>query len=64
MGEGIPLSKIANNEIDKLDLRDMDLTVAQVRLLIKVLKNNTSLKVLEIPWRKLDEESIDDSSVS
>ena len=59
MGEGIPLSKIANNEIDKLDLTDMDLTVAQVRLLIKVLKNNTSLKMLEMPWYKLDEESIE-----
>ena len=44
MGEGIPLSKIANNEIDKLDLTDMDLTVAQVRLLIKVLKNNKMFK--------------------
>ena len=58
MGEGIPLSKIANNEIDKLDLTDMDLTVAQVRLLIKVLENNTSLKMLEMPWKKLDDESI------
>ena len=59
MGEGIPLSKIANNEIDKLDLTDMDLTVAQIRLLIKVLKNNTSLKMLEMPWDKLDDESIE-----
>ena len=43
MGDGLPLGKIANNDIVELNV-DFELTSAQARLLAKVLKNNTSLE--------------------
>ena len=56
MGDGLPLAKIANNDIVELDV-EFELTPAQARLLAKVLGNNTSLKRLDLQWHKLDEES-------
>ena len=56
MGDGLPLGRIANNDIVELDV-DFELTPAQARLLAKVLGNNTSLKRLDLQWHKLDEES-------
>ena len=42
MGDGLPLGKIANNDIVELNV-DFELTSAQARLLAKVLRKNTSL---------------------
>ena len=56
MGDGLPLGKIANNDIVELNV-DFELTPAQARLLAKVLRKNTSLKRLDLQWHKLDEES-------
>ena len=55
MGDGLPLNKIANNNIVKLNV-DFELTAAQARLLAKVLADNT-LERLNLQWHKLDEES-------
>jgi hypothetical protein len=46
MGDGIPLREIADNEIEHLDLSDLDLSLAQIRLLGKALQNNISLQWL------------------
>ena len=56
MGDGLPLGKIANNDIVELNV-DFELTPAQARLLAKVLRKNTSLNYLVLQWDKLDEES-------
>ena len=56
MGDGLPLGRIANNDIVELDV-EFELTPAQARLLAKVLGNNTSLKRLDLQWKGLDEES-------
>ena len=56
MGDGLPLNKIANNNIVELNV-DFELTAAQARLLAKVLEDNTSLVRLDLQWHKLDEES-------
>ena len=52
MGDGLPLGKIANNDIVELNV-DFELTSAQARLLGKALKNNTSLEHLGLDWEKL-----------
>ena len=56
MGDGLPLNKIANNNIVELNV-DFELTAAQARLLARVLADNTSLVRLDLQWHKLDEES-------
>ena len=56
MGDGLPLVRIANNDIVELNV-DFELTPAQARLLAKVLGNNTSLKRLDLQWKGLGEES-------
>ena len=57
MGDGLPLNKIANNNIVELNV-DFELTSAQARLLAKGLGGkNTSLEHLDLQWHKLDEES-------
>ena len=54
MGDGLPLNKIANNNIVELNV-DFELTTAQARLLAEVLADNTSLVRLDLQWHKLDE---------
>ena len=54
MGGGLPLTKIANNEIKRLEI---DFRPSKVKLLANVLKNNSSLKQVVMSWGLLDEES-------
>ena len=56
MGGGLPLTKIANNEIERLEI-DFPLRASKAKLLAKVLKNNSSLKQVVMSWGLLDEES-------
>ena len=56
MGGGLPLTKIANNEIDRLEI-DFDLRASKAKLLANVLENNSSLKQVVLSWGRLDEES-------